>query len=96
MPIPLDIIRQNIKENRITRINQVFEYATLKEWREFLYSPYHLKKLLEDPRRFKQHHVMYIHIDTGIPVDILWRLVEEQQRYNETAKPADKKRSRPL
>jgi len=96
MPISLENIHRKIKDGRITRINQVFECATLKEWKAFLCAPYHLENLLQDARRFKRHHVMYLHIDTGIAVDVLWRLIEEQQRWNETIVTADKKGSRPL
>jgi hypothetical protein len=91
MPIPLETIHQNIKEKRITRINQLFEYATIKEWKELIYmGKCSLRRLLEDPERFKERHVFYISDDTGIPESVLWRLIQEQKRHNQGLKGENK------
>lgn len=87
MPIPYDQIKADIKAKDLTRINQLFEYATIEEWKEAIgFRKGVVERLMEDPKRFEFRHIFYIHQATGIKEATVRRLVVAQKKYNWAAK----------
>lgn len=87
MSIPIETIRLNIKEKRITRINQLFEYSTIPEWKEHLgLVKGVLERLIEDPGRFKFRYIWKIAVNIGVKETVIERLIEEQKKYNKVMK----------
>jgi|GEM_PF-6757408 len=93
MPIPLNSIHQAIKDKTITRINQLFDYAPISQWKEAIgFRKGVIERLIEDPKRFAFRHVFHIHQATGIKESTLRRLVEGQKKYNWAMKRAGGRR----
>lgn len=83
MPIPFDQIHADLKAKKLTRINQLFEYAPLLEWkREIGLRKGVLERLIEDPKKYARRYVLKISIATGIKDTTIERLIQEQKKYN--------------
>jgi hypothetical protein len=82
MPIPFDTIRLNIKEKRITRINQLFEYGTLAEWKaEIGLRKGVLEGLIADPKKWAWRYILKTSIATGIKDTTIERLIKGQRSF---------------
>lgn len=87
MPIPYETIRLNVKEKRITRINQLFEYASISEWKEETgFRKGVIERLMEDPARFAIRHIWKISDAAALKETTVERLIEGQKRYNRLMK----------
>ncbi|HEY4288286.1 MAG TPA: hypothetical protein VGN00_14375 [Puia sp.] len=96
MAIPFDTIRLDIKEKRINRINQLFDYGTISEWKDATgFRKGVIESLLEDSKRFQFRHIFKIADNSGIKESTIRRLVQGQKSYNFIAKRLARKKDLP-
>lgn len=87
MPIPYDKIKADLKSGELTRVNQLFEYATIPEWKEAMGCRKGLiERLIQDPKRYIFRWESQLADAAGLKLTTVERLIEGQKRYNRLMK----------